>query len=259
MANIMDSISNILGIDKVNMDGKLICIEEQHDSNASFLLSCVIFNALKKNYRICFILFHNTMNHYHNMGVKFGYNLMLLKEKHKVTVIEPMKFIVSNMGYTCEQTANNIIHDIFLTIKNEYDKIVQNNEPVTIIIDDFSHIYNFGCNLRESTYYVRYLRSLVEYYNKSQLCIITHTYKDEPKNSVSNIFAYGLKHMADLFVKIEPLETGYSSDVSGNITINWKMDDIRTKYNWSEVARYIYKLSDRQVQIYAPGASGTLR
>ncbi|KAF3426749.1 hypothetical protein E2986_00907 [Frieseomelitta varia] len=225
----MDSVSNVLGIDKVNMDGKLICIEEQHDTNANFVLSSIISNALKRNYEICFVLFHNTMNHYHNMGTKFGYNLTLLKEKGKVTIIEPMKIIAFNMEYIYEQTANNIVHDIFVIIKSELDKIIQSNEHVVIIIDDLSHIYNFGCNLKESI-------SLIEYYNVSQLCVVMHTYKDE--NSFSNILTHGLKYIAHLFIKTEPLETGYSSNASGNITINWKIDDVRIKYNWPEIVKY---------------------
>ena len=252
----MDSVSNILGIDKVNMDGKLICIEEQHDTNANFVLSSIISNALKRNHEICFVLFHNTMNHYHNIGMKFGYNLTLLREKGKVTIIEPMKIVAFNLEYIYEQTTNNIVHDIFVIIKTEYDKIVQNNKHVLIIIDDLSHIYNFGCNLKKSMYYMRYLRSLIECYNISQLCVVTHTYKDE--NSFPNVLAHGLKYIAHLFIKTEPLETGYSSDASGNITIHWKMDDVRIKYNWPKVMKYIYKLSDRQVQIYAPGTSALL-
>ncbi|OAD55625.1 hypothetical protein WN48_04501 [Eufriesea mexicana] len=102
-------------------------------------------------------------------------------------------------------------------------------------------------------YYVRYLRSLLEHYHMSQLCIVTHTYKDDQKICLSNILTRSLNYMAHLFIKIEPLETGYSNDASGNITINWRIDDIRKKYNWPEIVKYIYKLSDRQVQFYTAG------
>ncbi|CAL7933047.1 unnamed protein product [Xylocopa violacea] len=251
----MDSVSNILGIDKVNMDGKLIVIEERHNSNANFLLSAIVSNALKKNYEICFVLFHNTFNHYHNMGMKFGYNLSLQKEKGKVVVIEPMKIIASDIERIHKQPTNDILKDVFVIIKNECQKIMQDNKPVIIIIDDVSHFSNLKCDLRESVYYLRYLRSLVERYNMSHICIVTHTYKDDLKDCTSNIIAHGLQQMAHLFVKTEPLESGYSSDASGNITVNWRTSAVTTKYKWPEAARYIYKLANRQVQIYAPGAS----
>ncbi|XP_017882221.1 elongator complex protein 6 [Ceratina calcarata] len=249
----MDSVCNTLGIDKVDMNGKLTLIEEQHNSNANFLLSSIIFNAVRKNYGICFVIFHNTFNHYHNVGMKFGYNLTSLKEKGKVTVIEPMKAIVLNMECTKEQPTSTI-RDIFMTIKSECDKM-KDCTSVLIIIDDISHFHNFGCDLKESMYYVRYLRSFLGHSPLFQLCIVAHTYKNELKACAPNIFVNGLKRMAHLLVKTEPLQTGYSSDASGNITINWRTNNVRIKYNWPETAKYMYKLSNRQVQIYAPGTS----
>ncbi|CAK9814676.1 Elongator complex protein 6 [Anthophora quadrimaculata] len=251
----MDTVSNILGIDKVNMDGKLILIEEQHDSNANFLLSSIILNALKKNYGICFVLFHNTFNHYHSIGMKFGYNLTLLKEKGKVTIIEPMKILASDMHHMCKQAPNNIMHDVLAIIKNEYHSMIRDNKPVIILIDDLSNFYNLGFNLKESIYFIRYLRSLIKDYSTSQLCIITHTYKYKSQSCISTTFAHSLKHMAQLFILVEPFQTGHCSDASGKIAINWRIDTIRTKYNWPEIARYIYKLSDHHVQIHAPGTS----
>ncbi|XP_029044476.1 elongator complex protein 6-like [Osmia bicornis bicornis] len=244
MCSIMDSVADTLGIDKVNMDGKVILIEEQHYSNANFLSSAIISDALKKDYRICFVLFHNTFNHYHNVGMKFGYNLSLLKEKGKVTFIEPIKINAPDM-----ETINKVIDNLFITIKNEYNEMKKDNKPVIIIIDDLSHLYNFGLNLKQCMYYIRCLRSLIEHDKTAQLCVMTHTYKHEGSDTFVDI----LKYMAHLFVMVEPLKTGYSNDATGIMTINWRVDPIRRKHNWPEVAKYVYKLSDRQVQIFASG------
>ncbi|XP_076670256.1 elongator complex protein 6 isoform X1 [Andrena cerasifolii] len=269
----MDPVSDILGIDTVNMGGKLILIEERHDSNANFLLNSIISNALKKNFGICFILFHNTLNHYHNVGMKFGYNLTALKGEGKVTVVEPMKIITSTIECTNEEAADNlntafadltsdsngnIIHNLLRIIKNEYQKMTEHNESVIIISEDVNHLYNLGFNLSDPMYYVRYLRSLIQLDIVSQLCIVTHTYKHELRSCVPNTFANGLKHMAHLYVVVDPFETGHSSDVCGKITINWRTDCIRKKYNYSEIARYIYTVSDRQVKIYTPGTPAML-
>ncbi|KYQ53745.1 hypothetical protein ALC60_05263, partial [Trachymyrmex zeteki] len=45
-------------------------------------------------------LCHNTFGHYHNIGMKFGYDLLNLKEKGQVTIVEPMKIIASNVHDT---------------------------------------------------------------------------------------------------------------------------------------------------------------
>lgn len=250
--NIMDSVSDTLGIDKVDMDGKVILIEEQHYSNANFLSNAIILYALKKDYRICFVLFHNTFNHYHYVGMKFGYDLSLLKEKGKVTCIEPMKIInePDNEPNKYILTIKKVvINDLLITIKNEYNKMKEDNKPVIIIIDDISHLYNFGLNLRQCMYFIRCLRSLIESDNTSQFYIMTHAYKHEGSDTFIDI----LKYMAHLFVKVEPLKTGYTNDATGIMTVNWRVDSIRRKHNWPEVAKYKYQLSDFKVQIFASG------
>lgn len=251
----MDAVSNAIGIDRVNMDGKLILIEERHDSSANFLLTCVISNAVKNNYGICLVLFHDTFNHYHNTGMKFGYNLTLLKEKGKVTVVEPMKVVASNVECSREKPSTDILRDILVTIETEYRSVAKNNQPAIIVSDDLSHLCSFGCDLRQCVYYARCLTSLVQRSDAAQLCVLTHTYKIESPDSLSNTLARCLARMAQLFLKTEPLETGYSSHASGNLTVNWRIDAVRAKYSWPELSRYMYKLTDRRVQIYAPGGS----
>ncbi|KOC70450.1 Elongator complex protein 6 like protein [Habropoda laboriosa] len=249
----MDPVSNTIGIDKVNMDGKLILIEEQHESNANFLLNSIICNALNKNYEICFVLCHNTFNHYHNMGKKFGYNLSSLKEKGKVTVIEPMKVIASDVNFMHTQTSNKILLDVLLNIKMEYESMTRNGAPVVLLVDDISNFYNLGFDLKEYLYFIRFCRSLIKDYSRSYLCVVMHTYKHTSQSCISTTFTQVLKHMAQLFIVTEPLETGHSSRASGKIAIHWRIDSVRIKYNWPEIARYIYKLSDHHVDIYAPG------
>lgn len=254
----MDPVSNILGIDKVNMDGKLIVIEERHNSNANFVLNSVVLNALNNNNGICFILFHNTFNHYHNVGMKFGYNLKVLRTEGKVHIVEPMKIIASNLqSRNNEETnlASDVTSDLsdilFRSIKDEYCEMKKSGN-VTIVIDDLSHLYNLGFTLKDSMCYLKLLRSLIECDNAS-LCIAIHTYDSRLQNCSANVAVNILKYMAHLFVMIDSLETGYSNDITGKITINWRIDHIRTEHNWPEVSKYMYKVSDRQVKIYAPG------
>ncbi|XP_076161469.1 elongator complex protein 6 [Ptiloglossa arizonensis] len=271
----MDSISNKLGIDMVNMDRKLILIEEQGNVNASFLLSSMIFDALKNDYGICFVLFHNTYNHYYNVCMKFGYDLKFLREDDKIQIIEPMKIIANTMQCTNEETSHNlntpitnlssnnnedIIHNLFTLITRKYNEMILHKKRAIIVIDDLSHLFNLGLNLRETMYFVRYLRSLVEH-NKQcqcQLYVLVHTYQCELSNYFPNIFINGLKHMAYLFIKVEPFKTGQFRDVSGLITLNWQTGCETRQFNLPQIVRYMYALSDRQVKIYTPGTLAML-
>ncbi|XP_032669402.1 uncharacterized protein LOC116843247 [Odontomachus brunneus] len=268
----MEMVYNILGIDRVNMDGKMVLIEEQHGTNANFLVNAVLSDALKKGNAACLVHCHNTFGHYHNVGIRFGYNLLSLKAKGQVTVVEPMKIVASNVVDICKNSIDNekiiadiisrehidIAHRLFTCIRERYEEAAKFNASVVLVIDDISHLLDLGLSVRDIMYLIRYLRSFMASYSKSQLCILTHTYQEDPKISDADMVANCLKHMAHLCVTTEPLITGYSGDASGRLTICWRIDSIRSKYHWAEKMTYLFKLLDWQVKVYAPGETSVL-
>jgi len=272
-------ISNILGIDRVNMNGKTILIKERHGTNANFLVNAILLHALKKmDAAVCLVLCHNTLGHYHNIGMKFGYNLLNLKEKGQVTVVEPMKIIASNItdmykGFTNRTETVipdvnftghvDIAHRFFVCVKEKYDEAARFTESVVLIIDDINHLLNLGLSLRDTIYFIRYLRSFISLYPLSQLCILAHIYQENlqtqnAQTSNADIIANALKYMTHLCVTTQPFKTGHSSDASGKLTVYWKTDSIRSKYYWLEKTTHLFKLLDWQVKICAPGAMSIL-
>lgn len=277
----MESVYSTLGIDRVDMHGRIVLIEEQHGSDANFLVNAFISNALKKNYGLCFVLFHNTFSHYYNIGMRTGYNLMALKEKGKVTLVEPMKELVCNINEMCKDidvtTVNNmilsgsdtkisnsnednkstgikVVHNLFKLLKESCNEMTKQNESILIIIDDISHLCNLGLSLKDSAYFVRYIRSFMESHPMMQLCIVAHTYRDDLQSCIPDIACNSLKYIAHLILIVEPLMTGHSSDASGKVTICWNIDSVRREYHWTERMIYLYKLFDWHVKIFAPGA-----
>ena len=104
-----DSVCSALEIDRIDMCGKMILIEEQHGSDANFVVNSVLSGALEKGHGICLVLFHNTFGHYHNVGMKLGYNLNVLRERGQVVVTEPMKIMADNvedLGHDSVDAAN---------------------------------------------------------------------------------------------------------------------------------------------------------
>ncbi|KAK2586289.1 hypothetical protein KPH14_001542 [Odynerus spinipes] len=268
MVSSMQSVCGTLGIDRVDMRGKIVLIEEQHGCDANFLVSALISNALKKNYGLCFVLFHNTFDHYHNISMRTGYNLTALKEKGKVAVVESMKELVCNINAMCMdidkkvQNSNednkcsgmNVVHNLFKLLKESYNEVEKESESVLIIIDDISHLFDLGLSLRDSLYFVRYIRSLMESHSTTQLCIVAHTYEGDLQSCVPDVVCNSLKYMAHLILVVEPLKTGHSSDASGKVTVCWNIDSVRSEYHWTERMIYLYKLLDWHVKIFAPGA-----
>lgn len=269
----MDPVTSTLGLDKADMRGKMIAIEEQHGSDGTFLISSIISHAIKGHQSVCLVLYHNTFSHYHNIGMRFGYNMMALKEKGQITVVEPMNDIMTNIESMCENTLTLsdsilttssheskmfIVYKLFSAIRDKYYQARKYSDSVIIIIDDLSHLFDLGLSLSLVQQFLRYLISILELDPKTQLCILTHVYQEYSTSCAANILSNSLKHMAHLVVDIEPLQTGHSSDASGRLTINWRLDSIRRQFHWPEKAMYLYKLMDRYVKIYAPGMIGAL-
>lgn len=269
----MEMVCNTLGIDRVNMNGKMILIQEQHGTNANFLLNAVLLHALKKTQAVCLVLCHNTFGHYHNVGMRLGYNLLALKEKGQITVVEPMKIAASNVADMYKDSVDkeeivipdaastehaNIVRTLFTRVKESYDEASKFKESVVLIIDDISHLLDLGLSIRDAMYFVRYLRSFVASHPSSQLCILAHTYQWDPQTSNADAVANMLRHMAHLCVATEPFKTGHFGDTSGKLIVRWRTESVRSKYHWTEETTHLFKLSDWQVKICIPGAASVL-
>ncbi|XP_012536498.1 elongator complex protein 6 [Monomorium pharaonis] len=272
MTNSMAIVCNILGIDRVTMNNKTILIEEQHGTNANFLINAILSHALKRlNAGICLVHCHNTFGHYHNIGMRLGYNLLNLKEKGQITVVEPMKIIANNITDTCENSTNrtktipnvtskdhvDIARRLFECIEEKYNEVARLTKSVILIIDDINHLLNLGLSVRDIMYFMRYLRSFILSCPLSQLCILAHVYQ-ENWTSNANIIANALKYTAHLCVTTQSFKTGHSIDLSGKLIVCWKTDSIRSKYHWPKEIVHLFKLLDWQVKICAPGAVSIL-
>ncbi|KAH0952066.1 hypothetical protein HN011_008175 [Eciton burchellii] len=272
MANTMEMVCKTLGIDRVNMGGKMILIEEQHGTNANFLVHSVLSHALKKAEAVCLILCHNTIGHYHNIGVRFGYNLLSLKDKGQVTVVDLMKIIINDIANMCIVSVNekeiipdvvptkhaDIAHKLFMHVKEKYEEASKFNSSVVLIIEDLNHLLDLGLGVRDTMYFMRYLRSFLTLYPTSQLCILMHAYQEASQHSDTDMIVNALKYMAHLCITTEPLKTGHSSNASGKLIVQWRVDTIRSMFNWMERTTHLFKLLDWQVKIFMPGTVSIL-
>jgi len=268
----MEMVWKTLGIDRVNMGGKMIFIEEQHGTNANFLIHSVLSHALKKAEAVCLILCHNTIGHYHNIGVRYGYNLLNLKEKGQVTVVDLMKIVINNIANICTVSANeekiipdvvpmehpDIVHKLFMLVKEKYEEASKFNSSVVLIVEDLNHLLDLGLGVRDTMYFMRYLRSFLTLYPISQLCILMHAYEEAPQHSNTDMIVNALKYMAHLCITTEPLKTGPSSNASGKLIVQWRVDSIRSMFNWMEKTTHLFKLLDWQVKIFMPGTISIL-
>ncbi|XP_063995892.1 elongator complex protein 6 [Diachasmimorpha longicaudata] len=280
-----DTVRRAIGIDQVDLRGKMVMLVEQHGSDANFLVNTVLSNALERGHGICLVLFHNTFGHYHNVGMKLGYNLNVLRERGEVTVVEPMKTILQNieeLGHDAVDASkpelsadfrrrieDNVIPDamkldehlvrhLFVALKAKYFEVSKVRESVTVIIDDLSHLFDMNLSLTDVWTYVKYLRSLMQFEPKMSVCIMTHMYRTNTDSCQPDNIVIGLRRMAHLTIMVEPLSTGHANDISGKLTVIWRIDSIRKKHLWPERMTYLYKLMDRQIKVFTPGANEAL-
>lgn len=269
----MEEVREAIGIDKVDMSGNFIFIEEHHNADANFVLHAITSHCRDTNKIVCFALFHNTFGHFHNVGMKLGYNLK--KELNSsVRVVEPLKIVSKNihrenkehatqgtddklLEFDVKKKGNDLVKQLAQVIKDYCISIRKGliNQKVYLIIDDLSHLFDLGLNVQDIWLFIRYLRSFVNLEPHLTLCIASHVYKASQEVCQPNVAAICLRHFADLVINVQPLETGFSRNVSGKMIVNWKSQQERLKFKWSEEMVYFFKLSDRQVKLFAPGSS----
>lgn len=267
----MEDVREAIGIDKVDLSGgSVIFIEEHHNADANFLLHAVTSHCRDKNNIACLVLFHSTFGHFHNVGMKLGYNLR--KEcNSSVRVVEPLKIVSKNihsegnlqcdnrqsLEFDVKTNGRDLVKRLAEIIKAECVSIEKEtaSQKVYVIIDDLSHLFDIGLSIQDVWLFIRYIRTFAVEEPLLTFCISSHVYKANDELCKPNLLALGLRYSAELLIIVQPLETGYSRNVSGKMTVCWKLQSERLRFKWPEEMVYLYKLSDRQVKLFAPGSS----
>lgn len=184
----------------------LIYVEEVRGSNASFVISSLLCNALKKNASVLFVTLHNSFQHYQHVCSKLGYNINNASLKSKIEVMNPLE-----IPFIEENNLN------FFSDFNEKTEIFfQNHEGEQyLIIDDLSYLLlltNSQDCIRFVLYYL-YQRSL---YPNLKVIICYHI---SPEDKESFIITNFIRSICRFIIKLTPLSSGLSSEVTGHMEI----------------------------------------
>ncbi|KAJ8683605.1 hypothetical protein QAD02_019397 [Eretmocerus hayati] len=264
----MQEVKEAIGLDKVDLSGKLLLIREHHKTNANFILNSIISHCKDENSMTCLLLFHNTFGHFHNIGMKLGYNLRK-ESTSRVKVVEALKIISKNIhqisGVQCDDPPrfdignnnNDLVQKLAQVVKTEFFNASKeyDSQKIYIIIDDLSHLFDMGLETEDVWLFIRHLRSLVEQEPSLVMCIATHVYEATEELCQSNVLAMSLQYFAELVVDVLPLGSGYSKDISGKMIVSWKSPIERLKFRWPEKSTHLFKLYDQKVKLFAPGSS----
>lgn len=239
-------IISCLQLDK-NAPGRIILIKEINGCDSAFIYSCVLSHCIKNQTPIVFISMHNSLNHHLNVGLKMNFNL----QKH----IDSGLIQFYNLG---EEIVLNLLENVTFSIQELYLKVQhkipsRSTEPLNIIVDGLSHFFDLGYTLRDVNIFCKQLYGLVRQSNNSFLLIhCNQANEDDVTHTMSNL----LMHKADTVVEIENLQSGWSADVSGLLTVKYLGQKFQYEHMFNldrKPTRYLFKLFDRGVKLLAPG------
>ncbi|KAG8227368.1 hypothetical protein J437_LFUL000376 [Ladona fulva] len=247
-----------LELDKVDLSGKVISVVERQGGNANFVISALMSHFIDNKTAICLLSLHNTFGHYRNVGMKFGKNLQKLKEEGSFKCIEMLKTIERSVSDRTTEIdflfpgnqKDMPLKNLFLTIKREAELLLQTQKSVCILVDDLSDLFCLGYSSSQVLSFYQYCRSLIFDLKSCSLVVLCHS-TDEDIESMLTVT--GICHTSYLSVEVCGLNTGISGDVSGVINIG-KRDEANSRIRNT----YHFKLEEKRIRVFPPGASPAL-
>lgn len=179
----------------------------------------------------------------------FRLNLTSLSQKGLFEELDLMKVIsesLSNESKSFDLVDENgvvSVKSLFSAVRSKLKEMREKFKSVCLIVGNVNDLINTGVSSANLFIFINYLQGLLSDINNMSLVISTHVTDEDDSERVLGAF---LKNAADLTVTVSGLQTGLSKDVSGCLSV------------WGQSVpsgTYHYRLLDRQVKMFSPGAS----
>lgn len=241
-------IVSCLQLDK-DAPGRIIFIKEINGCDSAFIDSCVLSNCIKNKTPVVYVSMHHLLSHFQYVGLKMNYNLLKHVDSGLIEFYNLGEEIVNNLL----TNVNVSINELYLSVKERILAKQSDNEPVNVIIDGVSHLFDLGYSLRDVNNFCKQIFDLLKHCNNSILLFhCNQASEDDVTRTMSNL----LIHKAHTVVEVENLQSGLSTDVSGHLTVNHLGQKFQNEHMLSldlKPTRYLFKLFDRGVKLLAPG------
>jgi len=207
----------------------VIYVEENESSNSSFLIASFLWEALNVHKaEVMTVTFHNSVQHYQHLISKITQNVLNVFNKPKITNLNPADFI------DCDNL------EVMKLLSSIQDFCNQRADPnLFIVIDDISYVHLLS-SLKDCFHFIRYCSKLIATYPKLKMVIGCHTSSDDEE---LNIISKYLHHWSKFNLIVTPLLSGFSSDVTGHLTVVSK-----TGFQ-NRINKYRYKVDDKKISI----------
>ncbi|XP_040580045.1 elongator complex protein 6 isoform X2 [Lepeophtheirus salmonis] len=219
-------------------NGGTVVVLEESGADASFVIHHLLSMVSKQSdLSAVLVSLKQTKGHYQAVSLRIGGNLM--KHCEKIRVVEVLKHVHQfYLGVESEGNELNFIKSGNLS--GLYERIEKESQPsCLILIDKLAILQDLGVSKGEIITFFNKLRELAKKLSGT-LVIIT--------SEDSGVGKF-MGHCSDYILKVSPLETGYSSSVTGNLRFRWG------KYEQDKIQ---YLRRDKFVQVFALGSSSAV-
>ncbi|CAG8457101.1 16705_t:CDS:2 [Acaulospora morrowiae] len=257
-------------------------------SQGNFLIHHFIVNQIKSNKHVVLVGISQILNHYLSIERKLGVNLTLAVQKGILSFVDGLTSLHSPANATAStaispppaavlstsasestlNSSNNDTTSLYMkeTLQNFYSNIKNivvtrhssQDSNVLLIFDDLSALAYSGFQVKDILEFWRACRVLVEKYDGTILTLI-HADDDIIESSNGSrvdldqeIFVKSLIYQSEFLLSVRGLGTGFSRDVSGEITIARGPGNAE---KWFRPSTLHYKILDNNVQFFAKGFS----
>lgn len=243
-----DLISNFK-LDKEIESSKIIVVKELKGCDSSFIASCVLGHCIKNKSAVLVISTHNSLLHYHNVGLKMNYSLQKSIDAGLVHFYDAGNDLLNNILESQKYPPQ----DFLCKIKDKIESMCEKFGSVNVIFDGVSHLFDLQFDLRQVNQICKEIIDLVRM-NSSSFAFF-HCYvalDDDVTNTLANL----LSHKAQIVAEVESLSSGWSADVSGHLTFKYLYQIYERDHMHimePKISQYLFKLFDRGVKLLAPG------
>jgi len=242
-----DGVTKAFMLDKIPIGGKSILIVQEETSSPFF--QSFLAQSAKSGRKMCLVSFNQNQSYYHNVGTRLGWNSKLLHDKNQFTFIGGLPQFQFNPE-SDENAFDFLYKDLVfplqtlaLIIKDTIE--LWGPSPITLFIDELNSLFNLGVPMTDVVKFYQFCRAMVNTTNTSNLSLIVSSGNTVNDSEALQCTSF-LSHQSHLVLTEKGLQTGLSKDLSGSVTMDWKI----APYHHQQ---FQYKSFERGIRIFAPG------
>ena len=239
--------------------GGCVTIYDHWKTNCQFLISYFLCKSLLKGRKVLLVSLHETFEHNTAIAAKLGFNLQSYIDKGKLIVIDGTELMVEadennpEDPFTFKFSTEKRLHNFYLLVKTKLnDWRSCTDEPFTILVDRISLFVTLMVPLKEIQLLVKRIYALIEPLvgtgSQPMGSLIVSTFYTDKLGEDHKVLAHWLSSLSSFTVALDPLKSGRSRDIDGNLRIIPQSTGVELKYH-----TFHFSVSDKNVTIFAPG------